>query len=228
MYVACLCIWRASWNHTTSFSYFNVELRTLGYKNEHLSNSFKVATAWSFLSWLHDKSCLIRKPLRWNNRAMIYNSTGRSNVPNGKAPFQHRYTSLLQLSKIPLNLYFSLFECFFSLIRMGSTISTGQHFMGALPRPGAFTGPNSRVDRRSTRRSGRSAEATGRDFSALRGVCCGQDWWKASASLGQAWRWVERLGVEKGGGLWCLWWVGSWRMKDWMRLNYVKVRLDDM
>lgn len=150
---------------------------------------------------------------------MIYNSTGRmKQCAKWKSTFPtslHEFTSALKSV---------FYRCVFC-----SSFGWGQQSQRV--RPGAFTGPNSRVDRRSTRRSGRSAEATGRDFSALRGVCCGQDWWKASASLGQAWRWVERLGVEKGGGLWCLWclwWVGSWRMKDWMKLNYVKVRLDDM
>ena len=57
---------------------------------------------------------------------MIYNSTGRmKQCANGKAPFQHRYTSLLQLSKIPRKptfIYKSVFEgVFFFLIRMGST-----------------------------------------------------------------------------------------------------------
>ena len=157
---------------------------------------------------------------------MIYNSTGRmKQCANGKAPFQHRYTSLLQLSKIPRKptfIYKSVFEgVFFFPHSDGVNLSTGQHFMGALPRPGAFTGPNSRVDRRSTRRSGRSAEATGRDFSALRGVCCGQDWWKASASLGQAWRWVERLGVEEGGGLFMMFMV-SWELEN-ERLDEIEV-----
>lgn len=101
---------------------------------------------------------------------------------------------------------------------------------------GGFTGPNLAL---LLRRSRPTAEPTGRCFSAAaaalpRGVCCGQDWWKASASGGHAWQpgmgaWrgtMDGHGNMDGHGL------GIWKRRDGLilfrRWHSSKVRVNFM